>query len=84
MAHKDFPLILSPKTSFVQIKSKIGQGKIKIKNYASQKLMQEIRCLGKILWASNSFEICAISRDILTTTETYETVSLFFSGTSYF
>jgi hypothetical protein len=48
MTHKDFSLITSPHSSFVQMKSKIVQGKIKLKNDTSQKLMRGDLLFGKI------------------------------------
>lgn len=48
MTLKDFPLLLSPQTGFIQIDIEDSRRLIKDKKYASQKLMREDSMLGKI------------------------------------
>lgn len=57
MAHKDFTFITSQHSGFLQMKSKIGRGKIKIQKDASQKLMQGDLLTGKISLGLN-FSMC--------------------------
>ena len=49
--------------TLVQIKLKIGRGKIKIRNTRVKSWCKEIRWLERFLWVSNSFELALMLRD---------------------